>query len=483
VWGFRNDDSGVIATSLPYIHLRALLLLTFHKPNYPESAAAHYLIAMPAILDDEMPQSAETAAATRLPFPPVTRDHILHCSYHSWHPKYRGITPKTRLIPLTQPCVDYLRADRIILPSDDDDEGQLWDDDSGIFSASDATDADQYLDEDEEDLDPAEGWHETHDAIKATIKELGGQVVPKLNWSAPKDATWMNANTMICHKPSEIYLLLKSSDFVTHDLEHAFDDTVSSPRSSLTKDTIPYHLVLRKAVKQWNPSVEFRCFVRGRRLLCMCQRDLNHFDFLFKMRGHLRSLIQEFYETRLRDFDDENFAFDVYVPPPYDRVWLVDINPWAERTDPLLFSWLEILTMPDPPEESPPDRVPEIVRLSMAPTNENTMELLQRVREAAKALEENEDENKGEDSDCSSSDDVESDADEEIWLPELRLVRKTDPEAYSFNTPRYSAHKLPKDVVDASQSGAGLMEFAKEWEAVLAERLREDEMVESSDSD
>jgi hypothetical protein len=22
-----------------------------------------------------------------LPFPPVTKDHILNCSYHSWHPK------------------------------------------------------------------------------------------------------------------------------------------------------------------------------------------------------------------------------------------------------------------------------------------------------------------------------------------------------------------------------------------------------------
>lgn len=24
---------------------------------------------------------------TRLPFPPVTKTHILNCSYHSWHPR------------------------------------------------------------------------------------------------------------------------------------------------------------------------------------------------------------------------------------------------------------------------------------------------------------------------------------------------------------------------------------------------------------
>jgi len=25
---------------------------------------------------------------TELPFPPVTKQHILNCSYHNWHPKY-----------------------------------------------------------------------------------------------------------------------------------------------------------------------------------------------------------------------------------------------------------------------------------------------------------------------------------------------------------------------------------------------------------
>jgi hypothetical protein len=33
----------------------------------------------------------------------------------------------------------------------------------------------------------------------------------------------MKKNSMECATPNDIYLLLKSSDFVTHDLEHAFD--------------------------------------------------------------------------------------------------------------------------------------------------------------------------------------------------------------------------------------------------------------------
>ncbi|KAF2161049.1 hypothetical protein M409DRAFT_59566 [Zasmidium cellare ATCC 36951] len=422
---------------------------------------------MPAILENA---AQGTGTEARLPFPPVTKSHILHCSYHYWHPRFRTITPKARLIPLTGPFLNYLRADGIILPDDDDSHEPEWssDHDSGIYSASENPDA---LDDEDEEEDVAAEWRQVHQAIRSTIDELGGRVVPKLNWSAPKDATWMNANTMECRTANDVYLLLKSSDFVTHDLEHALEDCVDSPDSTLTNDDIPYHLVLRKSVPSWNPSVEFRCFVRERKLLCICQRDLNHFDFLFKMQDKLRSLINEFFEVRLRDsFPDESFTFDVYIPQPFNRVWLVDFNPWAPRTDPLLFSWMEILDMPEPAEPSSNEfGEEEFVRLSLN-ARAGGME------EGISNEEEDEDPE-------DTSDDEEEEADEELWLPELRLVLKTDPEAYNFSTQRYSAHKLPKDVVDASQSGEGLREFARDWQKILEERQRDDAAAESSGDD
>ncbi|KAK4504738.1 hypothetical protein PRZ48_002700 [Zasmidium cellare] len=419
---------------------------------------------MPAILDND-----DAQGEPRLPFPPVTKSHILHCSYHYWHPRFRTITPKARLIPLTRPFLNYLRADGIILPDDDESNEPEWssDHDSGIYSASENPDAPD--DEDDEE-DVAAEWRQVHQAIRSTIDELGGRVMPKLNWSAPKDATWMNANTMECRTANDVYLLLKSSDFVTHDLEHALEDCVDSPDSTLTNDDIPYHLVLRKSVPSWNPSVEFRCFVRERKLLCICQRDLNHFDFLFKMQGKLRSMINEFFEVRLRDsFPDESFTFDVYIPQPFNRVWLVDFNPWAPRTDPMLFSWLEILGMPEPPEPVSNDvGEGEFVRLAIGQKPEGLEESVLNESEP--------------DEEDDTSDDDEEEADEELWLPELRLVRKTDPEAYNFSTQRYSAHKLPKDVVDASQSGEGLREFARDWQKILDERQRAD-AAESSEDD
>ena len=138
----------------------------------------------------------------------------------------------------------------------------------------------------------------------------------------------MKKNSMECATPNDIYLLLKSSDFVTHDLEHAFDDCVDDGPNSLRKEDINYVLVLRKWFKV-NPSCEFRCFVRERRVVGICQRDLNHFDFLFPMKEQLRELILEYFDKTLKGtFPDDNFVFDIYLPEPYDRVRLMDINPW-----------------------------------------------------------------------------------------------------------------------------------------------------------
>lgn len=325
-------------------------------------------------------------ALNSLPFPPITASHILNCSFHTWHSLFRSLTPKARLVPLTQPFLEYLRADGIVLPPEANA------DDSG------------YEDEDEEheNTDPSGQWPGIHESIRATIDTLGGKVIPKLNWSAPKDATWISAtNDMECRTPNDVYLLLKSSDFITHDLEQAFDGCVDQAE-------IPYHLVLRKSFNL-NPALEFRCFVRNKRLIAISQREMNYFEFLFDLRDSFKLKIQEFVE-RLAEFPESNFVFDVYIPPPHEKLWLIDINPWAPRTDPLLFSWLEILQLPEPEADTAFD-------------------------------------------------------------PEFRLVQRDDPEAYQFASTKYSAHKLPREVVDASMAPGGMKSMMEEWNKVMNKEL------------
>lgn len=365
------------------------------------------------------------------------------------------MTPRARAIPLSREFVDYLRADGIVLPPEDTPPRDEVDN-LGDFS-----------DDGDEEGDPSTAWPEIHARVKRTIAELGGTVTPKLNWSSPKDATWMSAtNDLQCQSANDVYLLLKSSDFITHDLEHAFDGCMADiPREIAhegdeKEEVIPYHLILRKYVN-FNPSLEFRCFVRDRVLICLCQRDQNHFDFLFSMRESLLLRIQSFFDEKLKNtFPDPNFVFDVYVPTPGDRVWLVDVNPWAERTDPLLFSWMEILEMKAPIQEEDYADLLEGGFVRLAINQDGNLSVPDTQPDERNTETES-------DAEGESASDAE-DGDEAPLFPEFRLVKRDDPEAYAFSTPQYSAHKLPREVVDASLSGpGGMREFMGQWQDIL----------------
>lgn len=378
-------------------------------------------------------------------FPPVTKDHIQNCSYDAWFPKYRSSCLKSRIIPLSPAFVSYLLEDGIILADDDD----VLDEPEEEWHSSAATrpqveevySSDEEDDEDEADSRPPnERFPETHRLIKEEIAELGGAVVPKLNWSSPKDAKWISPhqNTLKCTTPNDIYLLLKSSSFVSHDLTHAFDDCTPAAPS---RPFAPV-LVLRPFFSP-HVALEFRCFVKHRSLIGITQRDLNHYDFLEGLKPSIQKKIKEFFNSTLRfSFPDSCFTFDVYIPESsleddgLGRVRLIDINPWAPRTDSLLFTWQELLDM----EVANP--------LYGSAMNE-------------------EDAYDGDEDSSSEEETDEGDPGDETQRkrgPEFRIIQKDDPATYNFSSPQYSAHKLPKEVVDASAAGgSGLREFMQQW--------------------
>lgn len=346
-------------------------------------------------------------------FPPVSKSHILNCAFAAWHPLYRSLTPKARTIPLTPEFLSYLREDGIVLPDDEEQTTTLSDSDTEDETETETEDEDA----DERSQNPTARFPTLHQQIKTTLRELGGSVAPKLSWSAPKDAAFMTAtNSLECRTPGEIYLLLKSSSFITHDLEHAFDDC-SDPTSG--DEAVPHHLVLRK----WfaiNPSLEFRVFVASRRILAISQRDPNHYPFLQGLQPALTAAITSFFVAHLAPTSpDADFVFDVYVAhrdSEPTRVWLIDINPFAPHTDALLFSWVEIL----------------------------------RLRNGEK---------------------------EEGREAEMRLVGRDDPEA-RFAGAQYGASKLPREVVEVGLEGEeAVWEFARRWRDIV-ERTERAAVVE-----
>ncbi|ORX52791.1 D123-domain-containing protein [Hesseltinella vesiculosa] len=239
-----------------------------------------------------------------------------------------NITFKSTVVPLPFEFVDYLNADGIYLPT----EGQPLA--AATIEDLDSDDDDRLHDNDQVNTPD---FPAVDEAIRRAIDDYGAAFV-KLNWSSPRDAAWISTDQSLkCTSPFDVYLLLKSSDFVNHDLNHAFDDCADSPT-----DPVTYTLVLRK----WHdlqPSLEFRCFVKQKELIGITQRDMTYYEFLNGIKDELEDKIHAFFEDHIRDgVTMENYVFDVYVQQNRQRVWLVDFNPFAPSTDSYLFDWEEL---------------------------------------------------------------------------------------------------------------------------------------------
>ncbi|KAK3505170.1 D123-domain-containing protein [Neurospora crassa] len=464
----------------------------------------------------------------QITFPPVTRDHILHCSYDYWFPKYRTSCIRSRVIPLSREFISYIREDGIILAddepgnendSDDDDDWEPTVPSSEIPAPPrNPGDADNDSDSDDEDSTPAKlppnkRFPDLHNAINAAIKALGGAAAPKLNWSSPKDATWISRhpNTVKCTSANDVYILLKSSSFISHDLDHAFDDCVPSTTTTTPQSPSSTAAAAAQAQQQQQqqqqpqgfnpvlvlrsffsplPSLEFRCFVKDRNLIAITQRDLNYYAFLRSLRSAIIARCRELFNTKLKyTFPDSSFVFDVYIPEAayrsdsesdddetsearsrLARARLIDINPWAPRTDTILFGWEELLEaevkMPVlGTAESTPEKKEETVRLRFSTTGAAAAGGDDNLTEPEE--EDGNEQNNFDDDDETTTDDEH----EEEYEVELRLVEQDDPAAYNFSSPQYSAHKMPKDVVDASMAGeGGMREFAREWQRLQEQR-------------
>uniref|UniRef100_A0A8C5JZ00 Translation initiation factor eIF2 assembly protein n=1 Tax=Jaculus jaculus TaxID=51337 RepID=A0A8C5JZ00_JACJA len=154
--------------------------------------------------------------------------------------------------------------------------------------------------------------------VQEAINSLGGSVFPKLNWSAPRDAYWIAMNSSLkCKTLSDIFLLFKSSDFITRDFIQPFIHcTDDSP-----DPCIEYELVLRKWC-ELIPGAEFRCFVKESKLIGISQRDYTqYYDHISKQKEEICRCIQDFFKKHIQyKFLDEDF------------------------TDSLLFTWEELLS-------------------------------------------------------------------------------------------------------------------------------------------
>lgn len=262
----------------------------------------------------------------------MKQKHVLNCQLPSWYHLFKNVTFRSKIIPLQQQFIDYLNEDGIVLPSGNDSQNEC------------EVDSDDWseIEEDSAGIATAPVFEELTKKIKEAIDSLGGAAFPKLNWSAPRDSAWINYNgTLQCTTPSDVYLLLKSSDRVSHDINHPFRKCEDGEDNEMSENS-RFVLVLRK----WHEipsSTEFRCFVRKGHVAGISQRDTaSHYPYIAEFYSDIHAQIKEFFHKKIANkFPDSDYVFDVFLQSK-TVVKLVDFNPFGEVTDPLLFTWDEL---------------------------------------------------------------------------------------------------------------------------------------------
>ncbi|XP_003747262.1 cell division cycle protein 123 homolog [Galendromus occidentalis] len=286
---------------------------------------------------------ADDSQSTQFQVPKVSREEILQCSFPRWYAQFEKVTPLSFVVELPEDFVKYLLSDDTIrLP------GKMyeWRRDQN----SDDEDSDPWSDiEDEDDLNEGETavpkFEELSRKVMKKIRKLGGRCFPKLDWSSPKDASWIALNrTLSCSTFIDICLLLKSSSITTHDLVDPFEyaHPADPGKGDSENQSLKHHLILRKWV-EIEPSFEFRCFVNNRKLIGISQRETSQvYSHIAEQKDQIVTDIVSFFSEYIENrFPLRNYAFDVFRTKK-DYVRLLDFNPFCQQTDALLFTWQEL---------------------------------------------------------------------------------------------------------------------------------------------
>lgn len=263
----------------------------------------------------------------------TTMEDKMNCSFDRWYEQFHKHCMKSFIIPLNDTFVAYLKEDGLKLPP------QLL---SNIVNTYDPEQKEELENEEMVDFIKLDDIFDEINKIlnKPKWKKVG--IFPKLNWSAPKDAKWINSETLVCHSIEQILLLLKASQFIQMDVEMPFANCIDF-HSTADCPSINYYLILRK-YHNIHQCREFRCFVFHHKLIAISQRNDGYFDELQSqsMLKIMQENIVSFFDQNIRKlFINDNYVMDVYINERM-KIYLIDFNPFYEITDAILFTWMDI---------------------------------------------------------------------------------------------------------------------------------------------
>jgi hypothetical protein len=222
-----------------------------NPPHHGDSPAADSVDAIAAGC------SADDGHALLLPKPTAAEVHA--CQFSSWYYTFRNMdtTSSTDIVgnsnnnysdniynkkrnklrknitiesviirPLPSDFIQYLLSDGVRLPECATKVSSCMNDDNNIDDVNNSSEDENNFDATDDDDEPETTYSFPclTQQVQSSINQLGNICMPKMNWSSPKDATWINCGSLKCSTPGDVYLLLKSSDFIVFDLEKAWED-------------------------------------------------------------------------------------------------------------------------------------------------------------------------------------------------------------------------------------------------------------------
>ncbi|KAF8480698.1 D123-domain-containing protein [Gautieria morchelliformis] len=274
-------------------------------------------------------------------FPAHSRRYIAAFQFSAWHAAFARVSPRAVVThPLDGAFRAYLEADGVVVPEGADD------------GVSDPSSDEDDATEPDAPARPRPAFPHLDAQIRAAVREYDA-VFPKLNWTAPQDASWI-LPTLRCTSPADVYLLLKSSDFVSHDVDPqlAFAGCAPGPGPSTASDRPEHPHDLELVLKKWHPmdrGREFRCFVRDEILIGISQRDVNYYPHLNEQDTRdkiLRSIVYFWVRhVRLKFVGGGDYVFDIHMTRDLSSAHILDFNPYHPKTDALLFTYDELLQL------------------------------------------------------------------------------------------------------------------------------------------
>ena len=108
------------------------------------------------------------------------------------------------------------------------------------------------------------------------------------------------------------------------------------------EDLYPEHLyIILKDYQEFDRNLEFRCFV-NKDTISICQRSTEHVFVDMESKEVYRERIEKFVKEVVKPkFGKERFVVDLFVGKK-GGIKIIDIGPWREFTNPLLFGWEEL---------------------------------------------------------------------------------------------------------------------------------------------